>query len=198
MINFINNNQEIPFLRIYQEYIKALDNNQKNTEAILVSSFNPKKNEVDSRYVNLKYIDNNKFIFFTNYDSPKSIDFNLHNQIAACIYWQSINLQIRLKASIKKTDRKFNDKYFKKRSVEKNALAISSNQSKPIKSYSAVKKKYSDVIAKENLLKCPKYWGGYSFIPYEIEFWRGESFRLNRRDFYKLIDGKWKHNTLEP
>jgi pyridoxine/pyridoxamine 5'-phosphate oxidase len=34
-----------------------------------------KKNEVDSRYVNLKFISNDEFIFFSNYDSPKASSF---------------------------------------------------------------------------------------------------------------------------
>ena len=32
----------------------------------------PEKSEVDSRYVNLKFIECKKFIFFSNYNSPKS------------------------------------------------------------------------------------------------------------------------------
>ena len=53
-------------------------------------------NEVDSRYVNLKYIKDSEWIFFSNYNSPKSIAFNAHNQVSAVIYWKSINLQIRI------------------------------------------------------------------------------------------------------
>ena len=66
---------------------------------------NNKANEVDSRYVNLKFITNDEFIFFSNYDSPKASAFNSHNQIAALLYWSSINVQIRMKAKIKKTSR---------------------------------------------------------------------------------------------
>ena len=41
-------------------------------------------------------------LFFFNYSSPKSKDFfESHNQITALIYWNSINVQIRMKAKIK-------------------------------------------------------------------------------------------------
>ena len=54
--------------------------------------------------------------------------------------------QIRMKARINKTSKEFNQKYFKNRSVEKNALAISSNQSSPIKSFDHVIKKFIPLI----------------------------------------------------
>ena len=42
--------------KFLEEYNKALSLNQPNIEAICISSFDKSKNEPDSRYVNLKYI----------------------------------------------------------------------------------------------------------------------------------------------
>ena len=39
---------------------------------------------------------------FSNYKGPKSNQFKDHNQISVIIYWESIDLQIRMKAKIKK------------------------------------------------------------------------------------------------
>jgi len=50
---------------------------------------------------------------------------------------------------------------FLNRSEEKNALAISSNQSKPIDSYSQVKENYNKSLENDDLKKCPEYWGGF-------------------------------------
>ena len=154
--------------------------------------------EVDSRYVNLKFISNDEFIFFSNYNSPKASSFNSHNQIAALVYWPSINVQIRMRAKIKKTTDEFNQNYFFDRSEEKNALAISSNQSKPINSYSQVKENYNKSLKNDDLKKCPEFWGGYSFTPYYFEFWEGHESRLNKREVYKKSDDIWKHLILQP
>ena len=62
MIKFINYNQSAPYLIFKEKYTQALNANQ-NIEAISISSFNKVNDEVDSRYVNLKYIDIDKFIF---------------------------------------------------------------------------------------------------------------------------------------
>ena len=198
MIQFNNLNQEIPYLLFKGKYDEALNEGQKGIEAISISSYNTKMHEVNSRYVNLKFINNNEFIFFSNYNSPKALSFNSHNQIAALFYWPSINIQIRMRAKIKKTSNDYNQNYFFDRSEKKNALAISSNQSKPIDSYSQVKENYNKSLKNDDLKKCPEFWGGYSFTPYYFEFWEGHESRLNKREVYEKSDDSWKHLFLQP
>ncbi|MDA9963277.1 pyridoxamine 5'-phosphate oxidase family protein [Gammaproteobacteria bacterium] len=198
MINFNNLNQEIPYVILKEKYDQAIQAGQKGIEAISISSYNRETNEVDSRFVNLKIINNNELIFFSNYKSEKSIQFEEHNQIAAIFYWDSINTQIRMKATIKKTPINLNKSYFKKRSKEKNALAISSKQSKKIISYEKVLKNFQMAYDNSDLTACPEYWGGYAFTPYYFEFWEGHSSRLNKRDFYEFIEGNWNNGVLQP
>ena len=198
MIQFNDLNQEMPYLVFKEKYNEALDAKQKNIEAISISSYNIEISEVDSRYVNLKFVTNDEFIFFSNYDSPKASSFNSHNQIAALVYWSNINVQIRMRAKIKRTTDEFNQNYFFDRSQEKNALAISSNQSKPIKSYSLVKENYNKSLKNDDLKKCPDFWGGYSFTPYYFEFWEGHESRLNKREVYEKSDDSWNHLILQP
>jgi pyridoxamine 5'-phosphate oxidase len=198
MIQFKNLNKEEPYLLFKAKYDEAFNAGQKNIEAISVSSYNSKMHEVDSRFVNLKFIKNDELIFFTNYNSAKASSFNSHNQIAALIFWPSINVQIRMKANIKKTSNDFNQNYFFDRSEEKNALAISSNQSKPIDSYSQVKENYNKSLENDDLKKCPEFWGGYSFTPYYFEFWEGHESRLNKREAYEKSDDNWNHFILQP
>ena len=198
MTQFNNLNQEIPYQLLKEKYDEAVDAGQKGIEAISISSYNKEISEVDSRYVNLKFITNDEFIFFSNYNSPKASSFNSHDQIAALVYWPSISVQIRMKAKIKKTSNEYNQKYFFDRSEEKNALAISSNQSKLIDSYSQVKENYNKSLKNDDLKKCPEFWGGYSFLPYYFEFWEGHESRLNKRKVYEISDGSWKHFILQP
>ena len=198
MIEFNNLNQEIPYQLLKEKYDEAFDLGQKAIEAITISSYNKQVCEVDSRYVNLKFIDNDEFIFFSNYDSPKASAFASNNQIAALLYWSCINVQIRMKAKIKKTSKDYNQKYFFDRAEEKNALAISSKQSKRIESFNQVKENYKHALKNDDLKTCPKYWGGFSFVPYEIEFWEGNEFRLNKRNLYLKEGNIWKHFILEP
>ena len=198
MIEFDNLNEEIPYQLLKKKYDQAIHAGQKNIEAISISSYDTNIKEVNSRYVNLKFITNNEFIFFSNYDSPKASSFNSHNQISALLYWSSTNTQIRMKAEIKKTSNEYNQKYFFNRSEKKNALAISSKQSMPIKSYKQVKDNYNKSLKNDDLKNCPDYWGGFSFIPYYFEFWEGHESRINRREVFNKVNGLWQHLYLQP
>ena len=198
MIKFLNISKEKPYLNFQKKYDIAIESGQKYIEAMSIASYNKKNEEVDLRFVNLKVVDNCDFIFFTNYNSPKAIAFQSHEQISACFFWSKINTQIRMKANIKKTSNELNQKYFFNRSKEKNALAISSRQSKKIDSYSQVKEKYNRSLKNDNLKECPEYWGGFSFTPYYFEFWEGHKSRINKREVFDKIDGVWKQSFLQP
>jgi pyridoxamine 5'-phosphate oxidase len=198
MINFININIDEPYLKLKKFYDQALVAKQQNIDAISVSSYSKELKEVSSRFVNLKLVDNNKFIFFSNYNSPKSKDFLEHKQVSILIFWANINLQIRLKAVIEKTSQNFNADYFRNRPIEKNALAISSDQSTIIESFDVVKNNYNNCLENEDLKRCPVHWGGFSFTPYYFEFWKGDKNRLNEREAFTFLNNEWLKSILQP
>lgn len=197
MIQFDNISQELPYQVFKEKYENSLNAKQKNIEAICISSYSSKNNEVNARYVNLKFVSGRKFIFFSNYESPKSQDFKMHNQISACFYWSTTDTQIRMKANIEQTSKQYNQDYFVNRDKEKNALAIMSRQSKPIASFEALKSNYELIFKNNDLTKCPDYWGGFSFIPFYFEFWEGHQSRLNKRETYEYKNNEWVHGFLQ-
>ena len=198
MIKFLNNSMYEPYINFRKSYLEALNANQTLIQAASISSYCSDEKEVHSRFVNIKFVDDDKFIFFSNLNSPKAKQFEKHKQISVNFLWTSINLQIRILAYISKTSHNYNQAYFKTRDPKKNALAISSNQSSKIDSFSLVEKKFKDVLDHENLENCPNHWGGFVFTPYTFEFWRGNKFRLNKRDLYSKKDDIWSHAILEP
>ena len=198
MIKIESLNNDEPYLKYQELYDLALSKNQNQIERILIASFNTDLKEVNARYVNLKYVIKDEWIFFSNYESVKAKDFLTHNQITAVSYWSSIDVQIRMKATINKSSKEFSDKHFSLRSKEKNALAISSLQSQPVNSYKDVKNYYEKTLSSSDLKKRPTYWGGYSFIPYYFEFWKGHESRINKREIYKNENNKWIKSFLSP
>jgi len=199
MIDLINIASDLPHNKFLDLYQKALKEKQRGIEAIAISSYDKSSNQVESRFVNLKYISGNEWIFFSNYLSPKAIQFESHDQISALFYWGAINSQIRLKAKINKTSVEFSDKHFQSRSKEKNALAISSNQSQPIDSFASVKENFYTTLSSMNSeSQRPEYWGGYSFTPYYFEFWEGHENRLNKRHVFSMEEGSWRASLLQP
>ena len=198
MINISNISNQLPYLKFEKLYKEALAEQQTNIEAICISSFDKKNNESNSRFVNLKYIIDDEWIFFSNYQGPKAREFESCPNISAVFFWHQTNTQIRVKAKIYKSSIEFSDSHFKKRDKGKNILAISSKQSKPIESYDRVKENYNKSLKNDDLRKCPEHWGGFSFIPYYFEFWEGHVSRINKREVFDKIDGVWKHLFLQP
>tara|TARA_B100000674_G_C37872504_1_gene930241 strand:- start:495 stop:1091 length:597 start_codon:yes stop_codon:yes gene_type:complete len=198
MIKINNLPKTAPYEKLQKYYLEAQKKNQKSIEAICISSLDHENLLVDSRYVNLKYIDGEIWTFFSNYNSPKALQFDSHSQISSVIFWNKINLQIRLKAHISKSASKISDEHFSKRNKTKNALAISSYQSEEINSYSEIVDNYNKVLEKSDLKKRPSYWGGYSFIPFYFEFWKGHKNRLNKRTAYIKKNGEWNSKLLQP
>ena len=199
MIKIQDINKSKPYSIFIDRYNKALLKNQSSVNAISISSLNKKDMIVTSRYVNLKYIIDDEWIFFSNYNSPKSQDFFQHSQISALIYWEKIDFQVRILATIKKSSNSISNSHFVKRSKEKNALAISSKQSTTTDSYEDVVNQFNTTLAdKELILNRPNYWGGFSFHPYYFEFWEGHDSRLNKRNTYQIKDNDWEHKILQP
>ncbi len=199
MIEFINPSSEKPYIHFQSLYQDALANDQRGIEAISVSSYNQEMNEVEARYVNLKYIANNEWIFFSNYNSPKAQQFASHSQVSVLIFWSSMNTQVRMKGLISKTSMEFSDEHFKGRTKEKNALAISSNQSQVIDSFDEVAENFHQTLkSMTSDTVRPDFWGGFSFIPYYFEFWQGHENRLNKRHVYKQQEDEWIERLLQP
>ena len=199
MINLSKIVDDIPHKIFADYYEKAIKNKQKNIEAMSISSFDFDLNEVESRIVNLKYIIDNEWTFFSNYNSLKAKNFDSHNQISALFFWESINLQIRIKAKIFKAKSELSDEHYISRKEEKNALAVSSMQSQKIDSYDQVLKNYKDTLKDKFKIKVrPDYWGGFTFIPYYFEFWEGHDSRINKREVYKIESNEWMHSFLQP
>ena len=104
-----------------------------------------------------------------------------------------------MKAKIFKTSSEFSNKHFRSRTKEKNALAISSNQSQVINSFDEVAKNFNETLnAMTPETPRPNFWGGYSFIPYYFEFWQGHENRLNKRHVFEQQDSKWVERFLQP
>ena len=70
--------------------------------------------------------------FFQIMKAPRRNNFLKILIFLVCSFWEEINAQIRIKAKIRKTKASISDEHFSKRSQQKNALAISSRQSKEI------------------------------------------------------------------
>ena len=153
------------------------------------------------RAVLLKRFGLDGFVFFSNYHSEKGMSIEKNNKVSLLFFWPSLERQIIIKGSVKKTSIELSDEYFLKRPFKSQISAIISKQSQIIDSYEKLKDDMNILVKKykNKSPKRPKNWGGYIVKPFEFEFWQGRPDRLHQRVLFSFDKTeKWKFNILSP
>lgn len=153
------------------------------------------------RMVLLKEIEANAFIFYTNYDSQKSLELTHSGKAAFVLHWKSLGRQIRVRGLVSKEEGPKADAYYKSRSLKSRLGAWASQQSRPLASREALMAEVAKVtLQKGTDPERPPFWGGFRIVPVEIEFWSDGAFRLHDRFRWsrETIDGAWNTTRLSP
>ena len=154
-----------------------------------------------ARIVLLKGIENNGFVFFTNYLSRKGTEIHDNPFVSLLFFWKELERQVRIEGKITRVPAKESDEYFSSRPKESRIGAWSSPQSRVIESREILQKnveKYNAQFA-EGIIPRPEFWGGYQVQPDLIEFWQGRPGRLHDRLRYALAENNtWKIERLAP
>ncbi len=155
----------------------------------------------NARMVLLKAIEDDAFVFFTNYESAKGNEIEASGQAAFVMHWKSLQRQIRVRGAVVRESDAASDAYYKSRALGSRIGAWASQQSRPLKSKAAL----MEAVAKEGLThglnpKRPPFWGGYRIVPTEIEFWAAGEFRLHDRFRWtrETNDADWTIVLLNP
>jgi pyridoxamine 5'-phosphate oxidase len=155
---------------------------------------------VSGRVVLLKGVENNGFVFFTNYDSLKGIQLASNPKAALTFLWFPIERQIRVEGGIIKISRKDSETYFDSRPADSRISACVSPQSCIIPDRTFLESMREGFILDLNgqPIQCPENWGGYLLKPTMVEFWQGRAHRLHDRIKYRKAGKKWILERLAP
>lgn len=154
----------------------------------------------DARVVLVQEVDENGFVFYTNYDSVKSMQLLVHPVASAVFVWLDLHRQVRLRGTVKRVSAQQSDKYFDSRPRESQLGAWASPQSQVIADRGEIEARLAQMRDKfvDQIVPRPKFWGGWSIIPTEIEFWQGRPSRLHDRFRYTKQDSNWQLERLAP
>ena len=155
----------------------------------------------NARMVLLKDIEDDAFVFYTNYGSVKASEIDQAGKAAFVMHWKSLRRQIRVRGTVTKEEGEQADAYYMSRSLKSRLGAWASHQSAPLESRAALMAEVARVTATHGTNpKRPSFWGGYRIHPEEIEFWADGAFRLHDR-FRWVRDEKnhgWTVQRLNP
>lgn len=155
----------------------------------------------NARMVLLKDIEDDAFVFYTNYGSAKARELDSAQKAAFVLHWKSLRRQIRVRGIVTKEDGQQADDYYNSRSLKSRLGAWASDQSQPLNSRMSLMAKVAKVTTEHGVSpKRPPFWGGYRITPTEIEFWADGAARLHDRFRWVRKDSSspWTIDRLYP
>ena len=179
---------------------------QRNPNAMTVVSIGANKRP-SARVVLCKYFvpDPGYVVFFTNYRSQKSRDFDANPAAAAVFHWDAFGRQIRIEGEIVRSPDKESDEYFASRDWGSKLGAWGSDQSEPVASRETLVRQIRERGKKLGLsleagttrladdlvppIPRPPHWGGLRLWPNAIELWVEGPDRIHDR-------GRWTRNIV--
>lgn len=154
-----------------------------------------------ARIVLLKGIQDEQFVFYTNYNSEKGKEIAANPNVSLVFCWLTMQRQIRIQGTITKVSEATSTAYFQSRPKGSQIGAMTSPQSSVIEDRTVLENRKAALeIEYENseVLPRPSHWGGYQIKPTMIEFWQGRTSRLHDRIRYTKTGNEWKIERLAP
>lgn len=188
-----------PFLQFQKWFNEAMASEIDDVNAMALATVDA-DGKPHNRLVLLKGMENEQFIFFTNYESHKGRDLQTNPHVAAAFYWVPLQRQVRIEGRATKISFEASEAYFHQRprssqlgAWASHQSAVSAHRGELEERYAALEKQYENQI-----IPCPPHWGGYAIEPSYIEFWQGRSSRMHDRIAYTLRNGAWVKERLNP
>jgi pyridoxamine 5'-phosphate oxidase len=152
------------------------------------------------RYVLLKSVDVDGFVFYTNYRSAKGRALDHSGRAALAFGWLELRRQVRVIGTVTKTSREESAAYFAQRPRGSQIAAWASPQSEVVADRAELERRYGDVEARfaDGDIPRPEHWGGYRVRPLSVEFWQGRPHRFHDRMRYRRTDVGWRIERLAP
>ena len=189
-----------PFV-VFERWLQdAVDAKLPDPTAMTVATVDG-EGQPSQRIVLLKDVSQNGFVFYTNTESRKASELQQNPKISLHFPWHILERQVKVCGQVQPLSVTDVARYFMSRPKPSQLAAWASQQSRPIASkqlliekFNQVKKKFSEVK-----VPLPSFWGGYTVIPHEIEFWQGGEHRLHDRFVYRRQAGNsWRIERLMP
>jgi pyridoxamine 5'-phosphate oxidase len=153
-----------------------------------------------ARIVLLHGIDENGFVFHTNYESRKGRELEANPRAALVLYWHRLGRQIRIEGSVERVSEEESAQYFRTRPRGGQLGAWASRQSEQIEGRDILEERVRGLEREYEgrEVPLPPFWGGYRLLPDRIELWQHGEDRLHDRFAYQRSGDGWTRSRLSP
>jgi len=189
-----------PFRQFERWFRQAMDAQVHETNAMTLATAS-RDGAPSARIVLLKGMDDDGFVFFTNYESRKGAELTENPRAALVFYWAEITRQVRVEGDVARVSVEESAAYFTSRSELSRLGAWTSRQSSVIPNRAQLDSTLAELIDRyrDAEIPLPPYWGGFRLVPHSVEFWHGRPNRLHDRLCYtREPDSSWSIRRLSP
>ena len=188
-----------PIKQFQTWYDQAKEAQIPEPDAAVIASVNEEEYP-SSRFVLVRKVDENGFVFYTNYRSDKATSFSLSPKVSLTFGWLPLHRQVRVHGLVEVAKDKESDDYFSQRPRGHQIGAWASPQGQVIPDRKTLEGRYSEISERfgDDPIPRPEHWGGYRIRPTMIEFWQGRPDRLHDRLRYSWSTDRWILQRLAP
>ena len=153
-----------------------------------------------ARFVDLKEVRDDGFVFGTSTTSPKSAHIEANPRVALTFWWDQVKRQVRVSGLATRIPESEADALFRRRSREAQLASWAFEQSaglpeevSPADRLNAAHERFGS-----GEVPRPSHWGGYVVAPDRVEFLTFEPTRAHGRVVYERRAGHWTASELQP
>lgn len=153
-----------------------------------------------ARFVDLKVVRDDGFVFCTSYASPKSVQIEANPRLALTIWWDHVKRQVRVEGLATRIGEAEADELFRRRGRDAQLASWAYEQSAALPADASLAERLRVVRRRfeSGDVSRPPNWGGYVVTPDRIEFLIFEESRTHSRILYEREDGRWTVSALQP
>lgn len=168
--------------------------------AMVLSTIDP-DGRPSSRTVLLKHLDENGFVFVTNYRSRKGLALTENPRVSAVFPWYALKRQVILSGTAFVADEETSDRLWNRRPHGAKLASVASDQSEPVDSRDVLEARLRALEAEfpeGTHVPRPEKWGAYRILPDAVEFWAGRSMRFHDRFVFTRSGDAWSRVRVQP
>jgi pyridoxamine 5'-phosphate oxidase len=154
----------------------------------------------EGRFVDLKELSDQGFVFGTHLDSPKVRALAANPSVGLTFWWDYVERQVRVVGRAERLSDAAADALFATRPREARITSWASQQSAPLLDSAAFEQRLSDTHRRfaDTDIPRPQHWGAYRVVPARIEFLEFRESRIHVRTLFERVPTGWRRSLLQP